>query len=145
MGTAETGSGSLNTQQILAIIIIKINVQQFSIVRVWTAQNCYTKAEYKQHRTEAYIRKQPYFSINKWNVIGLVAFSFKEHTNGNIYKNPSINVCCQAYLKNHQRETENNLQSFFFFFFKARFQSGGPWMRFSPPCILLDFQDGFKN
>ena len=65
MGTAETGSGSLNTQQILAIIIIKINVQQFSIVRVWTAQNCYTKAEYKKHRTEAYIRKQPYFSINK--------------------------------------------------------------------------------
>ena len=40
---------------------------------------------------------------------------FKEHTKGNVYKNPSINVCCQAYLKNHQRETENNLQTFFFF------------------------------
>lgn len=26
MGTAETGSGPLNTQQILAIIIIKINL-----------------------------------------------------------------------------------------------------------------------
>lgn len=99
-------------------------MQQFSIVRVWTAQNCYTKPEYKQHRTEAYIRKRPYFSINKWmKCHRFDGICFKEHTKGNVYKNPSINVCCQAYLKNHQRETENNLQTFFFF--KARFQSAG--------------------